>query len=379
MTSNRESDRRCFSGIGPLRWSYPVTMGKSVALIFSLVCALWSGAAQAQSAYITGSELNLIDVTTNTLAANLPSISGFAIARSPDGAKLYVSKGSTTGIDVIDTATNSVVYSIATPEKSYGIAISPDGTKLYATQFVLGGQVLVIDTASNSITATWSLGISSTYGIGLSPDGAVAYVSSYSGNGLYVVNTTNGNLVATVPMGVLTTNLAVSPDGSRVYVNNFISANVSVLNTTTNSVVATVAIVGGPVGIDVTPDGSRVYVSVRNSGTVAVIDAATPSFTSSIPVGSGPAGVRVSTDGSTVLVANRTSRTVSVIRTATNTVVATIAVSGAPDYIGPFTVPAVAVPSLSFYALIALGLLLGSVALSRIRVTSNGHGPPPAV
>ena len=82
----------------------------------------------------------------------------------------------------------------------------------------------------------------------------------------------------------------------------------------------------------------------------------------------------VSPDGLKVYVANYGSDTVSVIDTATNTVTTTVAVGDAPLAFGNFIGPALdpepvptAVPTLSQWAMIGLGLLLAGLALIQVR------------
>ena len=82
----------------------------------------------------------------------------------------------------------------------------------------------------------------------------------------------------------------------------------------------------------------------------------------------------VSPDNSKVYVANYDSNTVSVIDTATNTVTTTVAVGDAPLAFGNFIGPALdpepvttAVPTLSQWAMIGLGLLLAGLALIQVR------------
>jgi YVTN family beta-propeller protein len=116
----------------------------------------------------------------------------------------------------------------------------------------------------------------------------------------------------------------------------------------------------------VSPDGSKVYVTNIGSNTVSVINTATNTVMGTVAVGNSPHGVSVSPDGSKVYAANFDSATVSVINTATNTVTTTVAVGTRPHAFGNFIGPApaaVPVPTLSQWALIALGLLLAGLAV----------------
>jgi YVTN family beta-propeller protein len=151
-----------------------------------------------------------------------------------------------------------------------------------------------------------------------------AYITNLGSNTVSVIDTATNTVTATIPVGAEPRGPAVSPDGSTVYITNTVDGTVSVIDTATNTVIATIPVGSLPLGVAVTPDGSKVYVANLRSGTVSVIAAATNTVTATIPVGAEPNGVVLSPDGSTVYVANLRSGTVSVIDTASNTVVDTI-------------------------------------------------------
>ena len=46
----------------------------------------------------------------------------------------------------------------------YGVAVSPDGKKVYVTNYVNSNTVSVIDTATNTVTATVTVGNCLTWG-----------------------------------------------------------------------------------------------------------------------------------------------------------------------------------------------------------------------
>ena len=166
-----------------------------------------------------------------------------------------------------------------------------------------------------------------------------AYVANSVSGTVSVIDTATDAVVATVTVGTSPDGVAVSPDGSRVYVANFGSGTVSVIDTATDAVVATVGAIFRPDGVAVSPDGSRVYVASSGTGTVSVIDTATDTVAATVIVVTGPNGVAVSPDGSQVYVADDVGNTVSVIDTATDTVAATVAVGTSPLSLGAFVGP----------------------------------------
>jgi YVTN family beta-propeller protein len=92
--------------------------------------------------------------------------------------------------------------------------------------------VSVIDTATNTVVTTLAMG-SSPDAVAVSPDGKHAYVANSGSNTVSVIDTaTNTVEAATIPVGNTPAGVAVTPDGKHAYVANFESNNVSVIDTT---------------------------------------------------------------------------------------------------------------------------------------------------
>jgi YVTN family beta-propeller protein len=121
-----------------------------------------------------------------------------------------------------------------------------------------------------------------------------------------VINTSTNTVTATVTLTAVNPNgVAVSPDGTRVYVTNLLAGTVSVINTSTNTVTATVTVGSNPEGVAVSPDGTRVYVANNGvGGRVSVIATSTNIVAATVTVGASPYGVAVSSDGRRVYVTN---------------------------------------------------------------------------
>ncbi len=80
-------------------------------------------------------------------------------------------------VSVIDTATNTVTATVNVGNYPYGVAVSPDGKRVYVTN-ELSNNVSVIDTATNTVTDTVNVG-NYPYGVAVSPDGKRVYVTNY--------------------------------------------------------------------------------------------------------------------------------------------------------------------------------------------------------
>jgi len=240
----------------------------------------------------------------------------------------YIANYNSSNVSVIDTATNTVTATVTVGTNPYGVSVNPAGTRVYVTN---GGtnNVSVIDTATNTVTATVAVG-SSPRGVSVNPAGTRVYVANSGSANVSVIDTATNTVTATVVVGSFPYGVSVNPAGTRVYVANNSSDNVSVIDTATNTVTATVPVGIQPRGVSVNPAGTRVYVANIASDNVSVINTATNTVTATVAVGIQPYGVSVNPAGTRVYVVNASSANVSVIDTATNTVTATVAVGSHP-------------------------------------------------
>ena len=119
---------------------------------------------------------------------------------------------------------------------------------------------------SNGSRAAWARGFMALFAIVLAMGLALAarpaeaapfaYVANLVGT-VSVIDTATNTVVATVTVGVGPVAVAVTPDGTHVYVTDARSNTVSVIRTATNTVVATVLVGTEPFGVAVTPDGTK--------------------------------------------------------------------------------------------------------------------------
>jgi len=299
----------------------------------------------------------VIDTASNTVATTIPIDTGASgLGLTPDGRTLYVATAGclTRGqLVVIDTVTNTPRGTIEAGLSCnpIRIAFAPDGTRAYVTN---GGfdKVQVVDTASNTVVSTIRVGVSGPangpIAIAITPDGAFGYVANWVTHTVSVFDTTTQALRGNVHLAAEPSGLTITPDGRFVYVTSSGSPDgVTVIDTATNAVVDTIAIGTPASGVAITPDGTAAYVAGRN-GTVGVINTQTRTVTATIPVDGDPFGVALSADGRVAYAANFTPGTVSVIDTASNTVTATITVGAEPIAIavaGPIGLPTRPIPT----------------------------------
>ena len=241
-------------------------------------------------------------------------------------------------VSVLDTATNTITATVEGEGNPGQLAINPAGTRVYVANEIRSNNISVIDTATNTIVATVPLGMARVaripQSVAVNPAGTRVYVTTNSDSpAVSVIDTASNTVIATVAVDLCPYGVAVNPAGTRVYVANTCSGTVSVIDTASNTVIATVP-VAGPTGVAVNPAGTRVYVTNRVSrpgsafDSVSVIDTASNAVIATVPVGRDPFDVAVNPAGTRVYVTNTATNSVSVIdTTACNAVIATVAIA----------------------------------------------------
>jgi YVTN family beta-propeller protein len=191
------------------------------------------------------------------------------------------------------------------------------------------GTVSVIDTSSGNVVATIPLPCiectAAPAGLAVTPNGKFVYVAIQNQGTVAVIDTSTNTVSVTIqlcsdctssPAGV-----AITPDGTRAYVTDTTRFAIEVIDTNPsdgtayNTVTATImSDVGNPNGpIAISPDGLAAYYTF-GTGSLGRIDTTTNSHTTTLTVGSNPSGVAVTPDSAFIYVANKGDNTVSVIQ-----------------------------------------------------------------
>ena len=335
-----------FSGVSPL--------GLSLVL---LACG-GSTPAPVAIAYVAHSQshsLTTINIPANKTIAkieignssssSLTQVASYPqrVAVTPDGSRVYVTDGSTS-VWVVDSKTNSAIGRISVGIDPEEVAISPDGKTAYVTSITCGdllcsgpsmpaqmASVEVIDTTTNSLTATITLGNSpETFlsGIAVSSDGTRVYVTENTGGKIWVIDTATNSVGVTISTGSSgVMGVAFSPDGQKLYAVGWTVAStnfVDVIDTQTNAVRTSIALgnTDRPVGIAITPDGGHAYV-VGAEGHVWVVDTIKNTTVNSLAVSypNGLRGVAITPDGTRAYLTCGNNDTIYVLDTTSNSVV----------------------------------------------------------
>lgn len=152
---------------------------------------------------VVGSIVLLARTITTILSSSSPEIAEvtvgdgpWGVAVSPDGRYAYITNRNSDSVSVIDTGTNTVTATIdirfvssigIVDDEPTGVAISPDGRHAYITN-TFSGLVSAIETESNTITANFP-GFGGPVGVAVSPDGRYAYVTNYFSDSVSVIDT----------------------------------------------------------------------------------------------------------------------------------------------------------------------------------------------
>lgn len=225
------------------------------------------------------------------------------LAMASNGKHLYV--GVANGLQVIDTATRSIVATIGLTATPTAIAVTPDSSRV----FIANSALVLVDAVHHTIVATLYPGHFSTH-VTLSPDGDRAYVSTtnyydspsgFSAAGhIAILDASTGASVGTIATGSLPGAIAFAPDGAHAYailtatwVNTGYGAgfaparHVVTIDAQTNAIThyTDVGKTAGTLALAL--NGSKLFASVPGLSNVTVIDTTTHAVTATIPITGG--------------------------------------------------------------------------------------------
>jgi YVTN family beta-propeller protein len=266
-----------------------------------------------------------------------------------EGNQAYVTNYYDGTVSVIDTATNEVTATISVGASPRSLAATPDGSTVYVVNQG-DNTVSVIDTTTNQVTDTITVTVprdpsgsaSRLWDVAVGPDGTV-YVSA-SGGTISVIDPATYEVSGPYSVGPAATGIVVSPDGSRLYAATELwNSEMMVVDTDTMQVVDTVNVgyFNYPIDAEFTPDGKRLYVITGAQGSetaesaVMIVDTDDPTSATYNQViqtiyGGFPQAVAFSPDGARAYVSDTGANTITVIDTRTNQVIGTITVPLTP-------------------------------------------------
>ncbi len=163
---------------------------------------------------------DLLEVDTSTMAVirqqHLPG-GGMPqdVKLSTDGRTFYVADMTRDGLWVLDATTFRIRGFVHTGAGAHGLYVSRDSRTLYVSNRG-EGSISLLDMATGRVRQTWHLprGSSPDMG-GLSADGRVLWLSGRYSSEVYAIRTSDGQLLARVPVGRGPHGLSVFPQPGR--------------------------------------------------------------------------------------------------------------------------------------------------------------------
>jgi YVTN family beta-propeller protein len=222
----------------------------------------------------TGSNtVSVIDTTTNMVTDTVAvGVKPYYVAVV--GTDVYVTNGSSNTVSVIDSTTNTVTDTVAVG--SYPRGIRAYGTDLYVANYGNenysgGNYISVIDSTSNTVSDTIILPAGSGGPRGVTSLGTKVYVTNFRSNNVSVINTATNTITATIAVG--TGPRGIVGLGTNIYVENFDDGTISIIDTNTNTVTDTIDVGHSPSGMSIV--GTDIYVSAFQDDMLRILDTTT--------------------------------------------------------------------------------------------------------
>jgi YVTN family beta-propeller protein len=134
---------------------------------------------------------------------------------SPDGSVFYVADMMANGVHLIDGGNMSKIAFIPTGKGAHGLYVSRDSRVLYVSNRD-EGSISLIDFAGRRVISKWQLpGRASPDMGGVSADGKVLWLSGRYNSEVYAIDTSDGKLLARIPVGRGPHGLCVYPQPGR--------------------------------------------------------------------------------------------------------------------------------------------------------------------
>jgi len=259
--------------------------------------------------YVTNeslSTLDVVDARTFKVTKRIP-LSGRPnnVDVSKDGSRVYVGIVQAPGaVDVIDTAALTNVKSIPVKGGIHNVYVTPDG-KYAVAGSIPASTINVIDTATNALA--WTLTLSA----GIRPmaftrnaDGStkeiIVQLSDFHGFAIVDFAARKEIRRVTLPdppgqeketqgiQGAPAHGLAITKDGKTLWVTSKYYGYVAAYSLPDCKLLKVVSVGSHPEWLTIPPDGKRLYVAIAGDDAVAVVDNQTMKVVKTIPVGAVP-------------------------------------------------------------------------------------------
>ncbi len=159
-----------------------------------------------------------VDLETQTVVGSVlfdPKMMPQDVKLSPDGKIFYVADMMADGVYMVDGIKPALLGKIPTGKGAHGLYVSRDSRTLYVTNRG-EGSISLIDLATSKVVKKWQLpGMASPDMGGVSADGKVLWLSGRYNREVYAIDTSDGHLLARIPVGKGPHGLCVYPQPGR--------------------------------------------------------------------------------------------------------------------------------------------------------------------
>jgi large repetitive protein len=242
----------------------------------------------------------VINGATNSVTTTIgPAAPVYAIADDSATDTVYVAALPSTGpeIEVINGATNTVTATISLPSGSTGLAVDTATDTVYAAEPDLS-QVSVINGATNAVVTNVSTGAGTApYHLAVDDTSDTVWIADERGSLIGIDGATNA-VVSDIPLaGTEPYSVAVNDGENTIYVTDYKNGQVIVLDGSTGTISTLVSVGAYVSGIDVDQSSGLIYVGSYGvtTGTTWVINGGTNEIEDSIGRGSSDVAVDQST------------------------------------------------------------------------------------
>ncbi len=209
-----------------------------------------------------------------------------ALAASEDGRRLCVVLPDINRAAVLDTATGSVVGSVATGDWPQAVVVNRAGTRAYVAN-QRDNSLTVLDLETPAVVATWPVGLGPVAVTLAGEEAWVAVVCSID-DSVQIFDAATGTHRATVEVGDRPEAITLAADDTTAYVANFLGSSVSAIDLTTGELKATIPTSRHPSGVALSASGEYLYVANRFADTVTILRLPSGQPVATVPVGAGP-------------------------------------------------------------------------------------------
>ena len=227
--------------------------------------------------------VSVIDGNTNQVTGTIQGLGQgvFAIAYDSENGKVYVTNSIAGTVSVIDGNTNQVIATMAVGGNPTAIAFNPNNENVYVADGV--NRVDVIDPITDNMIASVIVG-NEPSGIAFDSHNKNMYVANFLSGTVSVIDTRTNTVTATIPMppGANPSGVVFDSSDSEIYVTNFYQTGtgvggvggagvISVIDDDTNTIVDNLVVDSTPEEMAFDSATGQLYTTDFLSNTVDVI------------------------------------------------------------------------------------------------------------